>query len=167
MWGQKVLPHSQLKSASLFGFSSVLALFSPLQPSSSRTNRASGHWFLYTCPMRCRSSESQAASRSFSEGGFWGPQLMHPLRVLNVLFPGSGGPLPAPPPGLGPNAAASREPSCSLPFPPLCGPGTGLWPQHPTGELVPVPKWEVWGEAIPIPSSQARPRGAPRCRLSS
>lgn len=71
VWGQKVLPYTQLKLASLFGFSCVLALSASL----SRTSSPSEHWFPHTCLPLCRSSESQAASRSFSEGGFWGSQL--------------------------------------------------------------------------------------------
>lgn len=154
VWGQKVLPYTQLKLASLFGFSCVLALSASL----SRTSSPSEHWFPHTCLPLCRSSESQAASRSFSEGGFWGSQLPAYSVPFECAVPWAWSAL---------SHSSSRPPGQmlpllgSLPVPPLCGPGTGLWPWHPSGEpgsqvYLPNQKISEWGFTGPIVLGQAQ-----------
>lgn len=77
------------------------------------------------------SSESQAAFRGFSEGHFWGSELLEHPRPFAHAVPGPGVPCLTPPPSLSPNAAASGGAFLFHPVPDsllplyLC---TGSWP---------------------------------------
>lgn len=122
----------------------------------------------------CRSSESQAAFRSFSEGRFWGSELLeHPMPFAHAV-PGPGVPCLTPSPSLSPNAAASEEPSCSTPSPLLCclyacalGHGHDHIPPGP-GSCICLPRQNPLGRGFVGCTIPARRRGASRaCRVNA